>query len=407
LCSGLFPNRKVCTKWGKVKIAYFDCFSGISGDMVLGALLDTGLDLKALEKELKKLPLENYRIKVGRVQKGSIGATKVDVQAEEKGIVRTWANVSSLIKDSGLSEAHKEKCLQIFQKIAAAEAKIHCRNIDQVHFHEVGATDSIIDIVGTVICLSLLEIDEIYSSPLATGTGTKKTEHGIIPIPAPATLEILTDVPIYSRGIAAELVTPTGAAIIKTLAKKFGDLPPLKPLSIGYGAGTQELEIPNVLRVVIGESLSAEEFDEKLLIETNVDDSNPEFSSYVMEKLLNAGAQDVWLTPIYMKKGRPGFKISALVSKEKEEEAMKIFFEETSTLGVRVTNQRRRILVRKEAKVRTEFGEARAKIGFWEGKPVTISPEYEDCAKLARKTGVPLKLIFETVKKAAEEEITP
>lgn len=390
-----------------MKIAYFDCFSGISGDMVLGALLDAGLDLKSLEEELKKLPLDNYKIKARRIQKGSIGATKVHVQAEEKGIVRTWANVSGMIKNSKLSKAHKEKCLQIFQKIAAAEAKIHCRNIDQVHFHEVGATDSIIDIVGAVVCLSLLEIDEIYSSPLATGTGTKKIEHGIIPIPAPATLEILTGVPIYSRGIAAELVTPTGAAIIKTLAKKFGDLPPLKPLSIGYGAGTQELEIPNVLRVVIGYALPVEEFDEKSLVETNVDDSNPEFSSYVMEKLLNVGAQDAWLTPIYMKKGRPGLKISALVPKEQEEEIIKILFEETSTLGVRITNQHRRILVRKEVKVKTKFGEARAKIGLWEGKPVTISPEYEDCATLARKTGVPLKLIFEAVKIAAEKEITP
>ncbi len=391
----------------KMKIAYFDCFSGISGDMVLGALLDVGLKLEVLEEELKKLPLKNYRIETQRVQKEGISATKVNVRAEEKGIVKTWTNISNLIQNSGLSATQKEKCSEIFLKIASAEAKIHRRKIDQVHFHEVGATDSIIDIVGTVICLSLLEIEKIYSSPLPTGTGFKKIEHGTIPLPAPATMEILTDVPIYSRGTPSELVTPTGAAIIKTLAKDFGDLPPLKPKTIGYGAGTQELELPNLLRIVVGESSPTEDYDQKLVIETNIDDSNPEFSGYIMEKLLDAGAQDVWLTPIYMKKGRIGLNLSILAAQEKEEQVMKILFEETNTLGARISRKQRRTLVRKEITVETEFGQAKAKIGFWEGKILTVSPEYEDCVNLARKTDKPLKWIYETVKRAAEKEITP
>ncbi len=237
--------------------------------------------------------------------------------------------------------------------------------------------------------------------------GFKKVEHGTVPIPVPATLEILKDVPIYTRGIPAELVTPTGAAIIKSLSRNFGAMPPLKPESIGYGAGTQELEIPNVLRVVIGESLSQDEFDEKSVIETNIDDSNPELLAYVMEKLLDAGAQDAWLTPIYMKKSRFGLKLSALAPKEREESIMQVLFRETNTLGARISRELRRTVVRKETRVKTELGEATVKIGFMEGKVITMSPEYEDCASLAKDSDVPIKLIYEAVKRAAEEKISP
>jgi uncharacterized protein (TIGR00299 family) protein len=386
-----------------MRIAYFDCFSGISGDMVLGALLDAGVELGVLEKELKKLPLKNYQIRTERLQKGGIWATKVHIRTEEKGIVRTWANISSLIKKSKLSATQKKKCIEIFLKIASAEAKIHRREIDQVHFHEVGAIDSILDVAGAVIGLALLKIEEVYASSLATGMGLKKIEHGTIPIPAPATLEILKDVPIYSRGITAELVTPTGAAIIKTFAKSFGEMPPLKPVSVGYGAGTQDLEIPNVLRIIIGESLSQDEYDEKSVIETNIDDLNPEFSSYIMEKLFDVGALDVWLTPIYMKKSRLGLKLSVIAPKEKEEQITQVLFKETNTLGARISRELRRIVARKEIRVKTKFGEARAKIGFIEEKPATISPEYDDCAILAKNAGVPIKLIYEAVRKAAEK----
>jgi len=390
-----------------MKIAYFDCFSGISGDMVLGAFLDSGIELETLEKELKKLPLRNYQIKKEHVQKAGLWATKVHISSEEKGVVRTWANVRSLFKESKLPGAQKDKCLEIFLKIASAESKIHRREMDQVHFHEVGALDSILDIAGVVICLSLLKIDEVYASPLPTGMGFKKIDHGTIPIPAPATLEILKDVPIYSGGIPAELVTPTGAAIIKTYAKSFDVMPPLKPMSIGYGAGTQNLDIPNVLRIIIGESLSKDEYDEKSIIETNVDDLNPEFSSFIMEKLFDAGALDVWLAPIYMKKSRFGLKISVLAAKEKEEQMIQILFEETNTLGVRISKNMRRKVRRKEIRVKTEYGEAGVKIGFINDRVTTVSPEYDDCAALARNTGVPIKLVYEAARKEAEKKLTP
>jgi uncharacterized protein (TIGR00299 family) protein len=390
-----------------MKIAYFDCFSGISGDMVLGAFLDMGLQLEALKQELKKLPLDNYRIRSEHVQKQGIWATKVHVQTKEKGVIRTWTNIRNLIGASGLTRAQKEKCLQIFEEIALAEAKIHRRSIDQVHFHEVGATDSIIDIAGTVICLSMLEIEEVYSSALPTGTGFKKIDHGTIPIPAPATLEILKDVPVYSRGIPAELVTPTGAAIIKTLSASFSDFPPLIPQSIGYGAGSHDLEIPNVLRIIAATAKPQEHLDEKLLIETNIDDSTPEFTGYILDKLINAGAKDAWLTPILMKKGRMACKLSVLAPEEKEEEVIRVLFEETNTLGARLTRQQRRILRRKEITVETEFGEAKVKIGYLEKKAITVSPEYEDCARLAAETSTPLKQVFEAAKRAAEKKITP
>ncbi len=386
-----------------MKIAYFDCFSGISGDMVLGAFLDMGLKLETLAEELKKLPLDNYRVHAERVSKEGIWATKVKVHTEEKGVVRTWTNIRDLFTASGLKEPQKDKCLRIFEKIALAEAKIHRRNIDQVHFHEVGAIDSIVDIAGTVISLSLLEIEEVYSSLLPVGTGFKKTDHGTIPIPAPATLEILKDVPVYNRGIPAELVTPTGAAIIKTLAVDFGDPPLLAPESIGYGAGSQDLEIPNVLRIITGASRAEEQMDCKLLIETNIDDSNPEFSGYIIEKLISTGAQDAWLTPVLMKKGRMGFKLSALTPVEKEEEVITVLFEETNTLGARVSRQQRRVLKRKQIEVDTEFGSVHVKIGYWAGKLITLSPEYEDCARLAQARGIPLKRVFEAAKRAAED----
>ena len=388
-----------------MKIAYFDCFSGISGDMVLGAFLDAGVELDALRNELKRLPLENYSIDAKRVQKGSIGATKVEIDSNEKGINRTWTEVRNLIEESRLTALQTDRCKEVFLKIATAEAKIHQQPLDDVHFHEVGAVDSIIDVVGAVICLSLLRIEEVHCSALPTGNGLKETDHGTIPIPAPATLEILGDVPMYSRDIPNELVTPTGAAIAKTFSKSFGPMPHLKIKKVGYGAGSQDLEAPNVLRLIIGESLAPDEYDEKVLIETNVDDQNPEFSSHVMEKLFESGAVDVWLTPIYMKKSRLGFNLSVLAPREKEADMLRLLFTETNTLGARISKETRRTAIRKEIKVKTKLGEARAKIGYWEGRAVTVSPEHDDCAELARNEDVPLKVVYEEVKKAAETHL--
>ncbi len=374
--------------------------------MVLGALLDAGFPFEVLLTELKKLPLKDYEIKAEKVEKLGISATKVCVRAEGKGIIRTWSNVKSIIQESKLDPHIKEKSQQIFLKLAEAESKIHRKSIDQVHFHEIGAHDTLIDIVGTVIGLHHLGIKEIYSSPLATGMGLMKTEHGALPIPAPATLEILKDVPIYSAGIACELVTPTGAAIIKTYAKEFGEMPPLKIASIGYGAGTRDLKIPNVLRIVVGEALSAgEEMDLVETIKANIDDMNPEVYHHVMERLFEAGALDVWLTPIYMKRNRPGVTLSVLLPLRIEQKILEILFEETTTLGVRCLRETRRKLTGKILKVDTEFGPIGVKIGKFRGRIVNISPEYEECARAARKSNVPLKMVYEKAKEAARKEL--
>ncbi len=387
-----------------MKIAFFDCFSGISGDMALGALLDCGLSLETLLKELKKIPITNYKITAEKVEKCGICATKISIRVNEQGVVRTWANIENIISKSSLDKKVKDKAREIFLKLAEAEAKIHRKNLDQVHFHEVGAIDSIIDIMGTVIGLNLLDVEKVFASPLATGTGMVKSEHGAIPIPAPATLEILKDVPIYSRGIPAELVTPTGAAIIKSLAKSFGEMPFLRPLAIGYGAGTRDLEIPNVLRLVIGEEVASPEaeLDEVIRLETNIDDLNPEFFEFITEKLLEAGALDVWMSPIYMKKNRPGVSLNILCLAKDEKELLDLLFAETSTLGIRVSKETRRILPREVIEVTTGFGKIRVKVGRLGDKITSIAPEYDDCASLARKNKVPIKTIYDEAKQKAK-----
>ncbi|MDO8886818.1 nickel pincer cofactor biosynthesis protein LarC [Candidatus Oleimmundimicrobium sp.] len=389
-----------------MKVAYFDCFSGISGDMTLGALLDAGLPFEVLENELKKLPLKNYSITAKKVEKAGIAATKVYVQAEEKGIIRYWSNVKNLIDDSKLDMTIKENGKKVFLTLAQAEAKIHKKKLNNVHFHEVGATDSIIDIVGTAIGLNYLKIEKVFASPVATGTGLTKTNHGIMPIPSPATLEILKDVPIYFGGENTELTTPTGASIIKTYTEHFGEIPPLRIISTGYGAGTRDLKRPNVLRVIIGEMISTHkevEEDEVIVVDTNIDDMNPEFYGYIMEKLFNAGALDVWTTPVYMKKNRPGTTISALAPIQKEEAIMDIIFKETNTLGVRISKKVRRKALREIVIVKTKFGEAKVKVGKFKNEIVSVSPEYDDCALLAKEKGVAVKEVYDEIKKVAEK----
>ncbi len=389
-----------------MKVAYFDCFSGISGDMTLGALLDVGLPFEVLKKELEKLPLKNYSIKAEKVEKVGIASTKVHVQAEEKGVIRYWTNVKNLIDDSKLDTLVKENSKKAFLTLAQAEAKIHRKNLNSVHFHEVGATDSIIDIVGTAIGLNYLGIEKVFSSPIATGMGLIKTDHGIMPVPSPATLEILKDIPIYSGGENAELTTPTGASIIKTYAEDFGEIPPLRIISTGYGAGTRDLRKPNVLRIIVGEMIArpeeAEE-DEVVIIDTNIDDMNPEFYGYVMEKLFDAGAIDVWITPVYMKKNRPGTALSALAPIHKEEAIIDVIFKETSTLGARTSRKVRRKALREVLAVTTRFGEVRVKIGKFKNQIVSVSPEYDDCARLAKEKEIAVKEVYNEAKQAAEK----
>lgn len=378
---------------------YFDCFSGISGDMILGSLIDLGLSVSYLKNELKKLNISGYEISVKKVKKNQIVGTDFDVVVKERQHHRMLSDVYDLIENSQLNEKIKEMSKKIFQKLAEAESKIHNTKIDNVFFHEVGAIDSIIDIVGSAIGITKLQINNICCSCLPLGVGFVTCSHGMIPLPAPATVELLKGVPVYSTNIKHELVTPTGAAIITTLATHFGEMPLMKINKVGYGAGKTELEHPNLLRVFIGELCNDYDFDITSTIETNIDDMNPEIYDYLIQRLMDNGALDVFLTGIQMKKNRPAVKLSVITSVENCDKIIDIIFNETTTLGIRIYNTRRIKLFVEKRTVKTEYGDISVKIGMINDKIKTISPEYEECKQLAEKSNMPLKDIYDLVKK--------
>jgi len=395
-----------------MKIAYFDCFSGISGDMTVGALLDAGLKIETLEKELKKLGLSGYQLEVNKVLKKGISATKFKVKIKEEGVERRYKDILIILEKSKLDEEIKEKTKKIFFNIAQAESKIHQKDIDRIHFHEIGGLDSIIDITSAVIGIKTLGIEEIHSSALPLGKGFVECSHGIIPVPAPATLELLKNIPTYSGGIESEMITPTGAAIISTLAKSFGERPLMKIERIGYGAGEKEFSIPNLLRVSIGEKILKDENlkdgylrDEAVLIETNIDDMNPEFYDYIMEQLFSQGALDVFLTPIQMKKNRPAHILSIIVYEQNLKEILEVLFSEATTLGVRIREIKRLRLAQQNFIAETKYGKIRVKVGIFKGEIKNIAPEYEDCNKMAKQHQVPLKEIYEEVKKVTYNKL--
>ncbi len=373
-----------------MRVAFFDCFSGISGDMFIASLLDAGLPLTQLEKELKKLNLPFF-LEKKEVTRQGIAGLRFKVLPAEPAVIRTWPSIREIISSSRLEKGVKEKALEILKTIAEAEAKVHRVSLDQIHFHEIGGVDTIVDAVGSVLSLKLLKIKKVYCSPLPQGVGFIQTEHGLLPLPAPATSEILKGVPTYSRSIPAELTTPTGAAIAKNLVDEFREMPPLVIEAVGYGAGQKELAQPNLLRVFIGQEVKEKEEEEVKLIETTVDDIQPQNLGYLTELLIQKGALDAWLTPIQMKKNRPGVVLSVLLPAPLEEKILELIFSETNTLGVRFIPLKRLTLERKLVEIKTPLGKARVKIGFWKGKPITISPEYEDCKKIAEEKGLPLK----------------
>ncbi len=377
-------------------IAYFDCFSGISGDMILGALVDLGLEVEALQSALSSLEIESFRLETREVLSYGLRATKLNVVVQPGVLVRTFNNIKSIIEKSDLSDDVKSKSIDIFTLIARAEATIHKKPLDQVHFHELGAVDSIVDIVGAVYGIKHLGIEDVFCSPLPLGHGMIKTEHGIIPVPAPAVLEILADAPVYGGGIPTELVTPTGAAVIKTIATAFGEYPLMRIGKVGYGAGSRDIGRPNLLRVVVGEPLSPGKDLETpaCVISTNIDDMNPEFYEYVMERLFDAGAHDVWLIPIHMKKTRPGVTVNVLCSPDDAERVKELLLTETSTFGLRTTSVTKRVIERERIVVKTPWGEVRVKVGREGGRITNISPEFSDCAEIAAKTGIPVKDVF-------------
>lgn len=394
-----------------MRIAYFDCFSGISGDMFVGALLDAGLKIEILEKELNKLNLSGYRLEVNKVLKKGISASQFKVKIQEKGVERRFKDILNILEESKLDEEIKNEVKKIFFKIAEAESKIHQEDIEKIHFHEIGGLDSIIDISSAVIGIKALEIKEIYSSPLPLGKGFVKCAHGILPLPAPATLELLKNIPTYSGGMESEMVTPTGAAIISTLTKDFGERPLMKIEKIGYGAGEREFSIPNLLRVSIGEGILSDRdlmdgyvHDEALLIETNIDDMNPEFYDYIMDKLFSQGALDVFLTPIQMKKNRPAHMFSIIVYEQNLKEILKVLFSESTTLGVRIKEVKRLKLTQQNFIAETKYGKIKVKVGIFKEDIKNIAPEYQDCQKIAQQYQVPLKEVYEEAKKVAYDK---
>src|SRR5579863_6315506 len=376
--------------------AYFDCFSGISGDMVLGALVDAGADLRAIETDLRKLGLDGWEISAAKVKRGHIYATQVKVATSEGHHHRGLSVILQRIEKAKLAPRAAERARKIFTRLAEAEAKVHRMPLEKVHFHEVGAVDSIVDIVGAAIGFELLGIDEFTCSALDVGVGQVKTEHGILPVPAPATAELLKGAPMFTSGIAKELVTPTGAAIATTLAARYAEIPEMTLRAIGYGAGSADLkEKANVLRLLIGEttvSEAGEYWDAPVtVIETNIDDMSPQIYGYFVERALEAGALDVFSSPVQMKKNRPGMLVTILSESQNVSRLIDLVFRETTTIGVRTHDVRRETLAREPATVETPFGEVRMKISRMHGSVLNATPEYEDCRRIAAQKSIPLK----------------
>jgi uncharacterized protein (TIGR00299 family) protein len=384
-----------------MKICYFDAFSGISGDMTVGALLDAGADWNRVETALRSLSL-GASFRVEKTMRNGIAASKFSVDAGEQKGHRHLTHIEKIITSGELSELAQKNSVAVFHRLGEAEAKLHKTALERVHFHEVGAVDSICDIVGACVALDALEIDEIRSSPINVGSGTVKTEHGTLPVPAPATAELLRNRPIYSAGPEAELTTPTGAALVTTLASDFGSLPAVRILSQGFGAGDKDFPTQaNVLRVLIGERTHASESTSVSILEANIDDSTPQILGYAMERLLEAGALDVTFTPIFMKKNRPATMISVLAAPELTEQLASILFAETTTLGLRMVQAERRVLARKTAEVETSYG----KICIKYTDSGAFAPEYEDCRKAAAAKGAPLRTVIAEANQAFRKNL--
>jgi uncharacterized protein (TIGR00299 family) protein len=382
------------------KICYFDAFSGISGDMTVGALLDAGADWAALESALHSLNL-GASFAVEKTKRKGIAASKFHVWSEDQKAHRHLPHIDKIILAGHLSDRAQKNALAVFRRLGEAEARSHAVPIEKVHFHEVGAVDSICDIVGACVALDLLDVDEVRSSRVNVGSGTVNTQHGVLPVPTPATADLLRDAPIYSAGPEAELTTPTGAALLSTLASGFGALPPVKVLAQGFGAGDKDFPTQaNVLRVLIGERTQATEATTINILEANVDDCTPQVLGYAMQRLLEAGALDVTLTPIVMKKNRAATMISVLSHPELTEQLSELLFRETTTLGVRVLQAERRVLHRESAEVETAYGKVRVKYT----DNGSFTPEYDDCRKLAQERGVPLRTIIAEANEAFRKQ---
>ena len=389
----------------QTQIAYADCFSGVSGDMFLGALIDAGLEPDHLQTELAELDLEKFTLRSFKQQDRNISGTRLVIDSGKPETVRAWKDIRSLIENSGLQKRIKEKSLKVFTCLAEAEAKIHDCRAEDVHFHEIGGLDSIIDIVGTVIGLDYFGIEHLITSPLPMPRGWTRCDHGMLPLPPPAVCEILQDVPVYGSSINQELVTPTGAALVKSLSRDFGDLPAMKISRTGYGAGSRKLpgDIPNLFRLIIGYERKVAESEEVEVIETNMDDWSPESYPHLCEQLFASGALDVSLVPMHMKKGRPGFLLRVITNDACSWEIKKCIFSETTSIGLRFRREKRMTLPRETGTVNTSWGPVQAKrvetpTGY------ALYPEYEECRRLALENKVPLKDVYAAVNRCSPEE---
>jgi uncharacterized protein (TIGR00299 family) protein len=388
-----------------MRIAYFDCFSGASGDMTLGALIDAGGDLERLRAEIAKLDVGPVEIAAGHASQHGIRGTRVTISAPDTQPARTWREIRGLIERSSLSERARRDALRVFQRLAEAEAHVHGTAVESVHFHEVGAIDAIVDICGAAILLEQLGTVAVYASPLRTGSGFVRSAHGLLPVPAPATAALLADAraPVAPppRGVdpvEAELLTPTGAAILTTLATF--ESPAYRVESTGYGFGQRELPWPNALRVMIGETRASE--DAELLLETNLDDMSPQYLELLMERLFAAGALDVWFTPIVMKKSRPATMVSLLAPVNRREALESVLIENSTTLGVRRVPIERTKAARRMETVQTRWGDVRVKLRGWNGRVIDVAPEYDDCVRIAREADATLREVWNEAHRIAE-----
>jgi pyridinium-3,5-bisthiocarboxylic acid mononucleotide nickel chelatase len=389
-------------------IAYFDCFSGISGDMTLGAFIDLGVPVEWLKDRIETLPLTGFEVLAQTVSRNGIQAKSVDVRVKDDTTSRHYKDIKSIIEKSALSPEVKKRSLDIFERIADAEALIHGCPTEKVHFHEVGGIDALVDIVGTALCVEYLTIDRIVASPVPVGRGFVTCQHGILPVPAPATLSILKGIPVYGTKIPHELVTPTGAAIIATLAESFEEMPDMIVEKIGYGAGKRELESqPNLLRIILGsETMKLEkgvgvyQADQILILETCIDDMNPEVFGFLMERLFEKGAMDVYWIPIFMKKNRPATMVQVLCTENYRDVLMTCILSESSSLGVRYYYAKRRMLGREKIVIKTVYGDIAAKrITELDGSP-RIVPEYEICKKIALEKNLPIRIVYDSILKS-------
>ncbi len=399
-----------------MKILYYECFAGISGDMNLGAMIDIGIDPGYLVRELKKLNLKGYELKISKDQRKGISGTKVDVLIKGQNsdnqkynnlhMHRNLSDIRKIINKSSLNDNVKNLSMTIFGKIAEAEAIIHDKNINDINFHEVGALDSLIDIVGAAICIDYLKPDKIYSSTVELGSGFAHCAHGTLPVPAPASVEILKGKPVKRGTVQYEATTPTGAAILAACADEFTDTVNFTVEKTGYGIGNKDDSIPNILRVYMGSEITADSTGKisSSVIECNIDDMNPEYYDYIIDSLFNAGAKDVYITPIIMKKSRPAAKLSVLCDTGTENKVEEILFKETSSLGLRKYTVEKIALDRITEHIKTEYGEVRIKSAFYRNKLIKSKPEYEDCIRIAKDRNIPINEVYRMVEQLMNEK---